>query len=245
MCYNILNMHEGHRKRILERLYGDGENLQDHELLEILLFNAIPRKNTNPVAHALIDAFGSLEGVFSAEIDQLKEVDGVGQSVAEYLKCIGLLFSRVSKSEHVPLSATNLQEFSNILKKRYEDRSTEVVDLFFLDSKCTVKSTYSFNSGDSGKVDVDTGDLNRVLGQHRSEGLVVAHNHPSGICNPSATDDSFTAQLYLLCSANHITLRDHVIVGKNGSYSYFLTGKLETIRHDFNIQKLIAEKRIQ
>lgn len=219
--------------------------MQDHELMEILLFNAIPRKNTNPVAHALIDAFGSLEGVFSAEIDQLKEVEGVGQSVAEYLKCIGLLFSRVSESEHVPLSASNLQEFSNILKKRYAHRTTEVIDLFFLDSKGTVKSKHSFTSGDSGKVNVDAGDLNRVLGQHRSEGLVVAHNHPSGVCNPSATDDSFTAQLHLFCSVNNITLRDHVIVGKNGAYSYFLTGKLETIRHDFNIEKLIAEKRIQ
>lgn len=219
--------------------------MQDHELLEILLFNAIPRKNTNPVAHALIDAFGSISGVFEAEVEQLKDVEGVGQSVAEYIKCVGLLFSRIEGCEHVPISASNLQEFSALLRKRYKGLSTEVIDFFFLDSKLTVKMTKRYSSGDSGKVTLANEEILRLFAQHQSEGLVVAHNHPVSKCNPSAQDDQFTAQLYLYSSIHGLKLRDHVIVGKNGSYSYFLAGRLETIRHDFNIEKLIAEKRIQ
>ena len=237
-------MHEGHRKRIIERLSGADDNLQDHELLEILLFNAIPRKNTNPIAHALIDAFGSISGVFEADIEQLKGISGVGQSVAEYIKCVGLLFSRVSGREHVPLSASNLQEFSYTLVDRYKGLSTEIIDFFFLDSKSSVKMMKRFSSGDSGKVTVAGEEILRLFAQHQSEGLVVAHNHPRALCNPSAQDDQFTAQLHLYSSMHGINLRDHVIVGRNGSYSYFLAGKLETIRHDFNLEKFIAEKRI-
>ena len=237
-------MHEGHRKRIMERLSGADDNLQDHERLEILLFNAIPRKNTNPIAHALIDAFGSISGVFEADVEQLKEVTGVGQSVAEYIKCVGLLFSRVSKCEHVPLSASNLQEFSAILRDRYKGLSTEVIDFFFLDSKSNIKMTKNYTSGDSGKVTLSGEEILRLLAQHQTEGLVVAHNHPEGQCSPSAQDDQFTAQLYVYSTMHKVKLRDHVIVGKNGTYSYFLAGKLETIRHDFNVDKFIAEKRI-
>ena len=72
-------MHEGHRKRMLERLAQGGENLQEHELLEILLFNAIPRKNTNEIAHNLLNAFGNIDGVFGAEFSQLSEIEGVGR----------------------------------------------------------------------------------------------------------------------------------------------------------------------
>ena len=77
-------MHEGHRKRMLQRLE-HGEGLQDHELLEVLLFNAIPRKNTNPLAHELLTAFSSLGELFGASYEELLDVDGVGPETAAYL----------------------------------------------------------------------------------------------------------------------------------------------------------------
>ena len=81
-------MHEGHRQRMYDKLKND-DGLFDHELLEILLFNALPRKNTNPIAHELLDTFGSLAGVLAADTEKLKAVNGVGENVALYLKCIG------------------------------------------------------------------------------------------------------------------------------------------------------------
>ena len=88
-------MHEGHRKRMYEKLKNN-DGLLDHEILEILLFNAVPRKNTNPIAHNLLNTFGSLGGVFNATHRQLVTVDGVGESVAAYLKCIAECNRRIS-----------------------------------------------------------------------------------------------------------------------------------------------------
>ena len=88
-------MHEGHRKRMYEKLKND-DGLYEHELLEILLFNAFQRKNTNPIAHALLDSFGSISGVLNASVEELCAVEGVGESVALYLKCIGECTKRTS-----------------------------------------------------------------------------------------------------------------------------------------------------
>ena len=238
-------MHEGHRKRIIERLSGDDDNLQDHELLEILLFNAIPRKNTNPIAHALIDAFGSLENVFTADIENLKEVEGVGQSVAEYLRCVGLIYSRVESKKNIPISAANLHEFSTVLKNRYQNLPHEVIEFFFLDSKYWVKMTKRYSSHDGGKVKVPTEEITKVLAAHRSESLVVAHNHPGSSSKPSAQDDRFTGQLHMYCCMNGVNLRDHVIVGQDDSFSYFYSGRIENIRHEFDVEKMLAGKRIE
>ena len=92
-------MHEGHRKRMLERLEHAERSLEEHELLEILLFNAIPRKNTNELAHALLSAFGSLDALFHAGTDELKAVPGVGGSTAAYLRIIGMFLERAEELE--------------------------------------------------------------------------------------------------------------------------------------------------
>ena len=219
--------------------------MQDHELLEILLFNAIPRKNTNPIAHALIDAFGSLENVFTADIEALKDVEGVGQSVAEYLRCVGLIFSRGESKKNIPISAANWHEFSAVLKERYQNLSHEVIEFFFLDSKHSVKMVKRYSSHDGGRAKVSTEEIIKLLSAHRSETLVVAHNHPNSSSKPSAQDDLFTAQLHMYCTMHGVKLRDHVIVGQDDSFSYFYSGRIENIRHEFDVDKMIAGKRIE
>ena len=91
-------MHEGHRKRLLEKLK-NGDSLFEHELLEILLFNAYPRKNVNPVAHALLKRFPCINEILNAEVEELTAVEGVGENVALYLKCIGECLRYKSDSE--------------------------------------------------------------------------------------------------------------------------------------------------
>lgn len=241
-------MHEGHRKRIMERLDGEGGRLQDHELLEILLFGAQPRKNTNPVAHALIDAFGSLSGVFSAPVEQLVTVEGVGVSTARYIRCVGLLFERVKPreedSQQMP-SAYSLHAFVQYLAERYRSLSVEVFELFCTDSRGNVKAVKKFTSYDSGKANVPAEEVSRFLAAHRPDGLVVAHNHPDCTCKPSAQDDKFTVQLQMCCMMNNVCLRDHVITGADGTYSYFLVGRLESIKRDFSMDKIMTGKHIE
>ena len=104
-------MHEGHRKRMLERLERAEGSLEEHELLEILLFNAIPRKNTNELAHRLLSAFGSLRSLFRAGMSELKAVPGVGESTAAYLKIVGMFLERADGKELSLPSAFSFAEF--------------------------------------------------------------------------------------------------------------------------------------
>ncbi len=233
-------MHEGHRKRILQRLEGSGKDLQDHELLEILLFNAIPRKNTNGIAHSLIDAFGSLYGVFHASPDELRSVNGVGPEVAAYLRCIGLIIPRAEKPKNTSPIKFNLQSFSQHVSQSFSSLNQEVIEIFCLDASERVKCSRRFTSDSANRVQVRSEEINRYIVTTLPSGIVAAHNHPEGICRPSAEDDRFTAQLMMTCSMNNIKFYDHLITGEDGVYSYFRAGKMEDIRKSYNVDKLLG-----
>lgn len=136
-------MHEGHRKRMLQRLE-HAEGLQDHEVLEILLYNAIPRKNTNPLAHALLNAFPSLEQLFRASYEELLTVDGVGPETAAYLRCIGILRERIPSSEEAAPAAFGAGNFSAYLLERYSSLKEEVIEIFCMDAQERVHSSKRF-----------------------------------------------------------------------------------------------------
>ena len=233
------SMHKGHRQRISQRLEGSGKDLQDHELLEILLFNAIPRKNTNGIAHSLIEAFGSLYGVFHATPDQLRSVKGVGPEVAAYLRCIGLIMPRAEKTNTDTIKF-NLQSFSEHVSQSFAALDQEVIEIFCLDGSERVKSSRRFTSDSASKVQVRSEEINRYIITVSPAGIVAAHNHPEGICRPSVEDDRFTAQLMMTCSMNNVKFYDHLITGKDGVYSYFRAGKMEDIRKNFNVDKLLG-----
>ena len=235
-------MHKGHRQRILERFRRDEESLQDHELLEILLFNAIPRKNTNEIAHNLLSAFGSLEGVFQADFDALLGVDGIGESTAAYLRCIALFYEKVRFGKKRAPALFSAEGFGAYLTERYSVLSDEVVEIYCLDAHNRIRFSKRFTSNQADKVRLAPEEVSKfIVGQH-PYGLVLAHNHPKGNCTPSAADDNFTAQIQMLCSINNIRLYDHLIVGEDGWYSYYLTGRMEEIKRAFSVQNIIGKR---
>lgn len=235
-------MHEGHRQRILERFRRDEGSLQDHELLEILLFNAIPRKNTNEIAHNLLSAFGSLEGVFQADFDALLGVDGIGESTAAYLRCIALFYEKVRFGKKRAPALFSAEGFGAYLTERYSVLSDEVVEIYCLDAHNRIRFSKRFTSNQADKVRLAPEEVSKfIVGQH-PYGLVLAHNHPKGNCTPSAADDNFTAQIQMLCSINNIRLYDHLIVGEDGWYSYYLTGRMEEIKRAFSVQNIIGKR---
>ena len=234
-------MHEGHRQRMLERLL-KADTLQDHELLEILLFNAVPRKNTNPLAHELLSAFTSLDGVFGADFEELLSVDGVGKETAAYLKCVGLCFERMGKRKRELPKFFNVRDFSGFLFERYASLQEEVVELFALDAQQRILSGKRFGVRASDRVSLAPEEVNAFLASRRPAGLVVAHNHPKAPAAPSAADDKFTAQMQVVCSMNNIRLYDHIIVGTDGTYSYVLVGRMEEIRRAFDLNAIVGGK---
>lgn len=235
-------MHEGHRQRMYDKLKND-DGLFDHELLEILLFNALPRKNTNPIAHELLDTFGSLAGVLAADTEKLKAVNGVGENVALYLKCIGECTRRINVHSAGITVLKNHETIKQFTVARMRGKTVEVMEIYCLDKNSRVKRICSFSNDELNKVAVDSDKIMNVLNAEKPSGVIVAHNHLSGNKEPSVSDDKFTAGFQLLCSINNARLLDHLIYASDKEvYSYFAAGELDSISADFSFKSVIAEK---
>lgn len=236
-------MHEGHRKRMYEKLK-NGDSLYEHELLEILLFNAFQRKNTNPIAHALLDAFGSIAGVLNAEVDELCAVEGVGESVALYLKCIGECTKKAVSSEKPgAVCLKNYEDFRRFVCARMRGKTAEVLELYCLDKSGKVKKISSFSSNEQSKVQVDADRVAKIISAVKPYGLIIAHNHLSGSSLPSENDDRFTMEVQLMCSINGVSLYDHCIYASDSNvFSYFSSGKIDAIKRSFSFDKLVGEQ---
>lgn len=234
-------MHEGHRRRMYEKLKS-GEYLYEHELLEILLFNAYARKNTNPIAHALLNAFGTIKDVLNADVDELCAVEGVGESVALYLKCIGECVKSAGKASGIAL-LKNYDDFISFARMRMRGKTSEVLELYCMNKSGKVSKSFSFTSDERDKVRVDTDRVAKVISDVKPYGLLIVHNHLSGNSSPSENDDRFTMEIQLMCSINNVRLYDHCIyAGDNNIYSYFMSGKIDEIKRKFSFDALVGER---
>lgn len=236
-------LHEGHRKRMYEK-FASGELLQEHERLEMLLFNAYPRKNTNPIAHQLLNAFGSMRGVFEADLKKLTEIEGVGESVAMYLKCVGACAKPAYSSNASERFLKNYRDFKEFAVNRLRSKTEEVLELYMLEKNGAVKYIFSRTDGSGHKVSAERDEISSAIASTKPYGILVAHNHLTGDSRPSAQDDKFTAEISMLCNLSGVVLYDHCIyAADNNVYSYFTEGRLDDIKRKFNINALINDRR--
>ncbi len=234
-------MHEGHRRRMYEKLKS-GEYLYEHELLEMLLFNAYARKNTNPIAHALLNAFGTINDVLNADVNELCAVEGVGESVALYLKCIGECVKSAGKASGIAL-LKNYDDFISFARMRMRGKTSEVLELYFMNKSGKVSKSFSFTSDERDKVRIDTDRIAKVISDVKPYGLLIVHNHLSGNSSPSENDDRFTMEIQLMCSINNVRLYDHCIyAGDNNIYSYFMSGKIDEIKRNYSFDALVGDR---
>ena len=231
-------MHSGHRKRMLEKLKNAGDSLTDHELLEIYLFNAYPRINTNPIAHSLINTFGSLEGVLNADIPSLMQVENVGLGCASYIAVSSLIIERLKTHSNPNPSLRTFQDFKNYLQKRFKNVKNEEFVIFFLNKRHKVINEWKLCDYNENTVNLDIKGLSKLIGLNKPYSIVVAHNHISGNAMPTKNDDSATASIALLLSVNGVHFFDHIIVADNDVYSYHLRGRLKEICKQFNIHNI-------
>lgn len=220
-------VHEGHRQRMLQK-FKNGEVSLDHELLEILLFNAYPRRNTNPVAHALLDTFGTLRGVFEADIEEMTKIAGVGEDVAAYIKCVGACAKPAYSVEPVDVFLTNYGEFKEFAARRLRVKTYEVLELYMLEKSGRVKYVYSHTTQNKHGVSVDRADLLAAIAPVRPYGIIAAHNHVTGDSRPSGNDDIFTKEMSAICEMCGVRFLDHCIyAADNDVYSYFGSDRLD------------------
>lgn len=231
-------MHEGHRQRLLSKLSA-GENLYEHELLEILLFNAYPRKNVNPVAHALLTRFASIKAVLSADTEELMQVEGVGENVALYLKCIGRCLEKSNGCESFAV-VKNVEQFKQFITSRFKGMATEFLEFYLLDKTGRVKRICRYTSGDTRKVEIEPDEILKIISVSKPYGLFVAHNHVTSPAQPSDSDDALTKQIQLICSMTNTAFYDHCIYTDSfGIFSYFSAGRIDKIKNDFNLNAII------
>ena len=223
-----MGVHDGHRDRLRQSYLEHGlMSMNDINALELLLFYAIPSRDTNETAHRLLDRFGSLDGVFSASAEELQEVEGIGENAAALLTLIPEIMkkSRVSKGREIRQIRSSDDAGAYLLPYFLNERD-EVVYLLCLDTKRCVICCAEMGRGVVNSVDTGIRRIVEKALKVRASSVILAHNHPDGVALPSREDEVFTRALYNALETVGIRLEDHIIVAEDDYTSMADTGLL-------------------
>lgn len=213
---------KGHRKRLRDRfLTGGSDAVPDYEVLELILFRAMPRQDVKPIAYALLAQFGDFNRVISASIPQLMQVDGVGEAAAAEIKIVEAAAHRLARSRMMKRHAVaSWDALLNYCHTVMSHRETEQFRILFLDCKNTIIADEAQAQGTVSHVPVYPREVvKRALELHASA-LILVHNHPSGDPSPSQADIDMTHAIGIAAKALSITLHDHIIIGKSTELSF-------------------------
>ena len=216
------NIHKNHRQRMREKFAlaleeGNVDSVfRDHELLEILLYTAIPRKNTNDIAHYLMDEFGSIGGIVDADKEQLEKVFGMGENAAVLVKLVSTLAKRyindVNDIKNTRLTPLNI---SSYIKNLFYGHTNEIAYLLFLDKDCVVRKIKRLASGTVNATPIYPREVVKLAVNERYPYVILAHNHPNSNSMPSAADMEMTKIIDKALSFVEVRLVDHVIVAND------------------------------
>lgn len=214
-------LHEGHRKRLREKFIVSGlDPFLDHEVLELLLTYIIPRKDTKPLAWALLKKFRSLSAVLDASPQQLAAVPGLGENSVYFLKLIRALFKRYSfGTVRKNIEVRSPQQIIDYCKASLAGKQEECVELIFLSVRNTIIGTQTLSSGLIDRVVVSPRKVAESALTAKASAIILVHNHPSGDATPSEQDLEFTQQTIAAARLFNIAVYDHIIIGKNTYYS--------------------------
>jgi DNA repair protein RadC len=214
--------YHGHRDRLRQRFVENGpESFADYELLELVLFMAIPMKDVKPLAKDLIARFGGLPEIMNAPIDELTKIDGIRENTAIALKSITALSHRAAKNDlmkkPVLNSWTRLMDYC-ISTMAHETR--EHFRIIFLNKKNEMIADEIQNSGTVDHTPAYPREIMKRALELGATALILVHNHPSGDPKPSQADIEMTRHILRAAETFNIVIHDHVIVSKNGYTSF-------------------------
>lgn len=206
--------HEGHRERMRRRFLRHGlSNFDDHNVLELLLFYALPRRDTNEIAHRLLERFGSLDRVFEATPEELMEIPGIGETAAALIRLVPetarrCLIVKQGSAKILP----DVESMGSYFVPRFMNRNVETVLMLCLDPGMRVIDCRQVGSGGLTSASFSTRDVVRTAMTLNAKYVVLAHNHVSGIALPSVEDRSTTRLLRDALAQVDVKLLDHIIV---------------------------------
>jgi len=215
-------MHEGHRERLKNRFLTEGlDGFEQHQILELLLFYVIPRKDTNPLAHQLIEKYGSLSSVLEADHKDLASMSGVGNNTAALLSLIPslarLYFKDKWGDKPVLNSSSKAGEYAVSL---FAGRNYEVFYVICLDAQNRVNYAALVHEGTINEAPVYPRLIVETALRHQANSVILAHNHPGGSLKPSSADIEVTKKIISALEAIAIGVVDHIIVAGNGYTSF-------------------------
>jgi DNA repair protein RadC len=213
----------GHRDRLRQRLREGGEDaLPDYELLELVLFAAIPRQDVKPLAKRMLDAFaGDLAELFAAGRDRLKEIEGVGDAVVDQLRVVRAAANRLlrEKAKKADVTLSSWRALVDYCMAQMSREATEQFRILFLDRKNKLLRDEVQGRGTIDHTPVYPREVVKRALELGASSIILVHNHPSGDPTPSASDVEMTKDIVAAAKTLDIAVHDHLIIGRNGHAS--------------------------
>lgn len=237
------NVNEGHRARLRERMKTEGlHGFQDHEVLELLLFQYIPRKDTNKLAHSLLNKFGSFANVLDASPQQLMTVNGISETTACNLAVLKEVWQRYNKSAAEKISLAGLGSIVKYSQRIMSESYVEKMVVVYVDASTNFIVSEEFNSESTQTVKINLKKIVSSAVTANAAGVILFHCHVNGPCFPSDADKDLTEKLYTTLANLNIVLLEHMIFNKEQEYySFFKERDLEEYRQRYqqNVLKRI------
>lgn len=222
-----MGLHDGHRKRLIDRAIREGlDDFSHHNVIELLLFYGIPRKDTNEIAHVLLDTFGSISGIFDAPIAELAKITGMGEYSASLLKLMPQIFRVYMTDKNRDICLDSTKKAGEYLLSRYIGRTEEAVYMVCIDSKCRVLGTTLIHHGSVNAAEVNIRTIVSTALKFNAVGVIISHNHPGGVALPSKEDLITTQRIKSVLEPVNVALIDHIIVADNDFVSLADSGNI-------------------
>ena len=205
--------HYGHRQRLKNRFLSEGlERFEDHNILELLLFYSIPQRDTNEIAHRLMNHFGSLAAVFDASPEELVKVNGISDNSATLIVLMNELFSAYTRDKIKTRSLEGRENIEVYISEQLKREKVEKVMLVCVDNRFRRLYDVVLSDGTVNFASVDKRKIAELVLRHDATGAIIAHNHPGGFAVPSNEDIETTIELKNVLMGIGVTLLDHIIV---------------------------------
>lgn len=219
----MANEHSGHRQRLRQQLKDHGlETFNDINALELLLFYVIPRQNTNLIAHRLLDAFGSLAGVFGATEYQLRQIEGLGEVGSQFFPLLRALQERAELQQWLKENQSKAldtpEAFFYYFRPFFSEKRREAAYLLCLTPRGKPLGCEKLNQGGSSSVHFSNRDVIETVVRMQGQICILAHNHPLSIPSPSPEDITTTLQLRKSLADFGVLLLDHLILGQKDQW---------------------------
>ncbi|WP_244156355.1 RadC family protein [Desulfonatronospira thiodismutans] len=211
----------GHRQRLKKRLDNDPSSLQDYEILELVLGYALPRKDTKPLAKALLNRYPTFKDLLAARPGDLQAIDGIGPGIITFFRLWGEFWARTDRSGLSTRSTLDSPEkVARLARSRLQFKSIEEFWAIMVDNKNRLIDFEKMSRGTVDQAPVFPREILTVALEKRASGVILLHNHPGGDPHPSFQDRELTRKIREVSTALGVRLLDHVIISEDSFFSF-------------------------